>query len=222
MAMTRAWLVLVLAGCGAVAGPPRGEAYTPTNAAEAATQCPKEAAAAKEAREAALGTDAAQDSAARAVLAQADCERKAFDRLVLDSPDPEAFKQEIAGARTQFYNVKTLLDEVVSSGIPDLVAGAHVRLGDLHAAYADKLRRSDPGPAVAQDRQQWLEEVETVAAPVERAAAKEYDAALEVMELGPPSFVADAGLGAAATHACHELGARDREAATRHRLCQGR
>jgi hypothetical protein len=221
-------LVLALAACAA-AGPPRGPSYTPTNSPEAPSACPAEAAAAKAAREAALGTDDQQAlaektsserlAATRAVFAQAECERAVFERLPLDSSDPDEFKRQITRAREQFYTAKNLFDEVVAASIPEWSVAAYTRLGDLHAGYVAKLRRADPGPLVAADRLAWSEEIESVVAPVEREAAKAYDKALGVVDMGPERFAGDAQVAPYVTAACQALERLDRQAWTRHR-CQ--
>lgn len=235
MALSRRLAALVLAGAlaasaCATAGPPRGEAYEPTNSPEAPTQCPDQAKAAREAREAALGTDdemsleqegnPARIKQAQAVFAHADCERAVFDRVELNSTDPDEFKRQLGVGRAQFYTVKTLYDEVVNLGVPALVVAAHTRLGDLHGAYANKLRRSDPGPLVAADRAAWASEIEDIVAPVEREAAKAYDKALEVIEIGPAQFASEPDVAPHLLHACTELRGLDAAAAAEHKSCR--
>ena len=199
---------LFLGACAA-AGPPRGPEYQPANTPEAASKCPKEAAAAKQAREDAIG---AEDSgprthAAEAIFAQAECERRLFDALHIDGVSPEDFKMSVADAKTQFYSAQNLYLEVVAFNIPAWTVSGYSRLGDLYAAYAGKLRKSDPGPGVGEGtgRATWLAEIEPIAAPVDRDALDYYGKSLDVVMMGPPNFADDPAVAPFVKAACKAI-----------------
>jgi hypothetical protein len=182
---------LALAAC-AGAGPPHGPEYDPSNTPDAHSGCPGEANAAKKAREDALGAEGseAREGAAAAVFAQAECERRLFDALVIEGVSPEDFKGSIGAAKAQFYTAQNLYLEVVAFNLPEWAVAGYARAGDLMAAYAGKLRKSDPGPGVGEgtDRAVWLSEIEEVAKPVDRDALDLYGKALDVVMMGPSNF----------------------------------
>src|SRR5262249_9141542 len=86
----RAPICVLLAACGS-SGMQAPPPYDPANSPEAPTTCLAETRSAKAAREAVLGADSASvqlgESAAGAVYALAECERKQFDGYDLDTPD---------------------------------------------------------------------------------------------------------------------------------------
>jgi hypothetical protein len=182
---------LGLAACASV-GPPHGPEYDPVNAPEAKSGCPAEAKAAKQAREDAIGADdtSTREKAAEAVFAQAECERKLFDALQIEGVSPEDFKISVGAAKTQFYTAQNLYLEVVAFNIPHWTVAGYSRTGDLYSTYATKLRKSDPGPGVAEGtgRATWLAEVDQIARPVDHDALEYYGKALDVVLMGPPTF----------------------------------
>jgi hypothetical protein len=193
-AVAVALAALAAGGCAAAKGPPRGPKYEPANTPEAESRCPSLAEASKKAREAALGEESRElrAAAARAVFEQAECERKVFDTIVIGGATPEDFKLSVGEAKAQFYTALNLYTEAAGYDIAEWAVAGYARAGDLHAAYADKLRKSDPGPGVeGGDRALWLAEVEQIAAPVDQEAAQYWSKALDVVELGPPQFKSD-------------------------------
>jgi hypothetical protein len=187
----RAILFVFLAGCGA-AGPPRGPDYDPQNPAEAPSSCPDKAKEAKTARENALGAEdtVTRKGAAQAIFDLAECERVAFDAVAIEGVSPDDFKDSVNRAKTQFYSVQNLYLEVVNYDLPELAVAGYARAGDLYQAYADKLRKSDPGPGVSDGagRASWLAEVDQIAAPVESDAVEMWGKSLDVVMIGPPQF----------------------------------
>ncbi len=212
--MRRASVVLVaalLGACASMAGPPHGPEYDPANTPEARTGCPSEAKAAKQAREDAIGAEdsAPREKAAAAVFAQAECERRLFDPLHIDGVSPEDFKQSIAATKAQFYSAQNLYLEVVAFNIPQWTVAGYSRAGDLYAAYANKLRKSDPGPGVSEGtgRATWLAEIEQIARPVDRDALDYYGKSLDVVMMGPPNFADDPTIAPYVKSACHAMAA---------------
>ncbi len=205
-----AGFLLTGAACGA-AGPPRGPAYDPANSPEARTGCPNEAKAAKQAREDALGDDESpsRSAAAAAVFAHAECERRLFDALLIEGVSPEDFKQNVNAAKAQFYTAQNLYLEVVAFNIPQFTVAGYARAGDLYGAYASKLRKSDPGPGIADGtgRAVWLAEIEQVAAPVDRDAVEMYGKALDVVLMGPPAFADEPAVAPHVKAACRGIAA---------------
>jgi hypothetical protein len=194
--------------CGAAAGPPRGPAYEPANTPEAESRCPDPARAAKAAREAALGEDdrTVRAAAAQAVFALGECERKVFDVVVVGGASPEDFRLSIALAKAQFHTVLNLYMEAVGYDIAEWAVAGYARAGDLHAAYAAKLRQANPGPDVAGgERALWLAEVDQVAAPIDDEAAGYWQKALDVVELGPPAFRNEPAVAPFVASACAGL-----------------
>jgi hypothetical protein len=206
-------LVLVLAACPG-AGPPHGPSYTPENTPEAKSACPKEAAAAKKAREAALGEAArpTRVAAAKAIFAQAECERKQFDALELGGVSPDEFKINVDAAKAQFFSAQNLYVEAASYDLPEWAVAGYSRAGDLYAAYAAKLRGADAGPGVeGGDRALWQAEVDRIAEPVDQQAVEYWTKALDVVSLGPPQFALDDAVKPYVVSACtglHKLGRR--------------
>lgn len=202
-------VALALGACAAVSGPPRGPEYEPSNTPEAKTSCPAEAKAAKQAREDAIGAEDSgpREKAAQAVFAQAECEHRLFDALHIDGVSPEDFKQSINEAKTQFYSAQNLYLEVVAFNIPGYTVGGYSRLGDLYAAYANKLRKSDPGPGVGEGtgRATWLAEIEPIAAPVDRDSLDYYGKSLDVVMMGPPNFADDPTIAPFVKSACKAI-----------------
>jgi len=196
----------MLGACAAASGPPRGPEYDPANTPEARSGCPAEAKAAKQAREDAIGAEESgpREKAAAAVFAQAECERRLFDALHIDGMSPEDFKMSVGEAKTQFYSAQNLYLEVVAFNIPTATVAGYSRLGDLYGAYANKLRKSDPGPGVGEGtgRATWLAEVEPIARPVDRDALDYYGKSLDVVMMGPPNFADDAAVAPYVKAAC--------------------
>jgi hypothetical protein len=170
--------VLVAACAAGGSAPPP---YHPANTPEAPTACPAESAGAKAAREAAVGSDGADagGAAAQAVFALAECERRRFDVLDLDTAglQPEAIRP----VREQFRLVEALYQEVTHYRSPRWVLAALARSGDLCVAYAGKVRRMRADPA----------EVDAIARALDEEAVRAYQRALEVAEAWPGLAAAD-------------------------------
>jgi hypothetical protein len=207
----RAALLVLLAGCASMSGPPHGPDYDPSNTPEAKSGCPNEAKAAKQAREEALGAEDSgpREKAAEAIFAQAECERKLFDALHIEGVSPDDFKQSVSAAKTQFYSAQNLYLEVAAFNLPQWAVAAYSRAGDLYAAYANKLRKSDPGPGVREgsERATWLAEVEQIARPVDHDALEYYGKSLDVVMMGPPNFADDPGVAPYVKSACRAIAA---------------
>ncbi|MBI4510201.1 MAG: hypothetical protein HY698_11250 [Deltaproteobacteria bacterium] len=169
-------------GCAA-AKPPPPPPYTPVNSPEPVTSCKMESTDAKAAREALLESDsgAAREAATRAVLAHAECERRHFDELPMESSSEQQFLDGVVtSARDQFQTTQILYQEVVKYGLVRWVIGGNSRLGDLHAAFADKMRGAPvPGDLRAPvERASWIGDIEDIARVVEAEAKIPYQEAL--------------------------------------------
>lgn len=173
-------------GCGAsAAGPPRGEDYTPVNTPERETSCEDQQAAAKAAREAMVGEQSPEmrERTAAAVFAQAECEHTAFSGAVFAGDTQDEVFDTIRAARELYFAARNLYTEVITYGSPAYVhAGA--LLGDLHLAYATKLRATEPPAELGNpaERDLFGEELSSLADDFEARAALAYSDALMLAE----------------------------------------
>lgn len=217
-----ALLVGAVAACGGQRLPPPPP-YTPESTPEPETACPRERDAAKAARERALGAADAtvKAAAAEAVFAHAACEHRQFESMQIESVDVDLFKASIRDLKGQLFTVKNLYDEVTSYNLPHWSVGAYTRLGNLYAGYAAKLRASEPGPGIDDpgQRSTWRQEVDALARPVDLDAAAFYGRALEIADLGPDAFRAEAPMSDWIRAACAGLGRIDRAGPGRYRSC---
>ena len=114
------------------------------NSPEAASACPAEWREAKSAREALLDAggaarQAASARAARAVMAQAECEEKRFEAHSIQVGSQASMAGELRAARRQYLGAATLYQEAAGYGDPVVAVGAYSRLADLHLAFARAL-----------------------------------------------------------------------------------
>jgi hypothetical protein len=218
-------LLAVFAGGGAACaakGTPRGPEYTPTASPEAESPCPDEWQAAKQAREDALGAEGQAEVAARAqvaaaVLAQGECELRGFQRQPVRADTEEAMLGELRELRDRFRSAKNLFDEVLNYEVMRLSVGALARLGDLHAAYAAKLRAAPP-PVDARDpgsRSEFRQELRELAEALDGEAAVAYAAALRARG----AVDLDPGVGEWTAAACAGLERLDPRRFGRESLC---
>jgi hypothetical protein len=214
--------VVLVAACAAK-HPPRGPEYKPEQTPEPTTACPKEAAAARKAREALIGEDdpLLRAQTAEKVFAHAECERLQFDAMRLDAEDEAMFKEGVRKLKAQLASTDNLYGEVTNYTVPSWSVGAHARSGDLYHAYADKLRRTEPGMAIADPstRALWFAEMEELGRQVDAEAAKRWDQALDLVDLGPPEFTQQAHVATWARAACIGLKSVDPPAASAHPFC---
>lgn len=182
-------VVAVTAACGGHAGLPPPPEYTPVASAEPDTACPDERADAKTRREALLevGTAEARRATVDAVMAHAECERRAFDAAAIDAPTQAAMIDRIKAARLRYLDARNLYAEVGNYEVLELTIGSRSRLGDLHAAFATKLRRA-PAPADLTDpaeRAGFLTELGDFAQAYDAEALAAYRASLDAAALLP-------------------------------------
>jgi hypothetical protein len=138
-----ALLYVVVAACRAP-GPPAGPAYTPVNSPEAQSSCPAEWQKAKKAREELIGLagtarQPAAAAAARAVMAQAECEQRKFAAWHIEAGSQSIMAAELRGARRQYLSTRTLYEEAANYGDPVTSVGAWSRLADLHLTFVRML-----------------------------------------------------------------------------------
>lgn len=214
--------ITVLALCFACGGPKVAPApeYTPVNSPEAKTQCPQQFASAKTAREATLGesTPQANGRASRAVLAHADCERAHFDAHGLAAASYEALLVNVQMARGQYQNAKILYEEVTRYKDHAATIAAHVRIGDLHAAYADKLRKAPPPSqmrAPAQ-RAEFIGEMDEMAQVLDKEASRSWKTGVDAASVAPDLLAKDEQVKNWAKSACRSL---RRLGASPHPIC---
>lgn len=132
-------------GCGGgPAAPPRGPHHDPVNSPEAKSKCPAEWKAAKKAREELLGAmedERRRAAAAGAVLAQARCEHRMFDRWTIDAGSQSIMAAELRAARVQYLSAKTLYEEAAGYHARPSEIGAWALVAELHLAFVRKLDR---------------------------------------------------------------------------------
>lgn len=153
--------LLVLCGCSTVSGPPRGPQYTPVATPDAQTRCGAEQTLAKLAREQLLTAEnlpeeggnpvSAREAAAKATLAQGECEA----RLVLSRPIQgahlELYLASLSAARDQLLIARNLFEECARYGMPPWNVTAMTRLGELLAAFAAAAEKGRPADVAAED-----------------------------------------------------------------------
>lgn len=149
-------LLLVACGgaCGGAGAPPRGPAYTPVASAEADTRCAPEQTRAKLTREQLLVAEnlpeeggnpvTAREQAARAVLAQGECEARLVLARPIRAPRLELYLTSLGAARQQLQIARNLLEEAARYGMPPWNATAMGRLGELLAAFAQAAQDGRP------------------------------------------------------------------------------
>lgn len=158
------------------------------NSPEARSSCPAEWKRAKQAREDLIGTAGAANQraargAARAVLAQAECEHRRFVSWRIDAGSQGMMATELRGARRYYLSTRTLYEEVTRYGDAASSVGAWARLADLHLAFARKLDQM-PAPVDVQAsdarsdyRRQMRQLMSTFEIEAALAAARALDAA---------------------------------------------
>ena len=148
-------------GCAATSGPPRGPEYTPVATPDAQTRCGAEQTQAKLAREQLLTAEnlpeeggnpvSAREAAAKATLAQGECEA----RLVLSRPiqgaRAELYLADLTAARDQLAIARNLYEESARYGMPPWNVAAMARLGEVLAAFATAAEKGRPNDISADD-----------------------------------------------------------------------
>jgi hypothetical protein len=179
-------LTVFTTACGSAAsGPPKGEDYTPVNTPERETSCTDQQAAAKTAREEMVGEQSPEmrERTAAAVYAQAECEHANFDNTDFAGETQDEVFEKIRVARELYFAARNLYTEVITYGSSAYVhAGA--LLGDLHLAYATKLRATEPPEELGNPAERGLftEELSSLAADFDAKAALAYSDALALAE----------------------------------------
>jgi len=130
-------------GCGGSVKPERGPAYQPVATPETVSVCPEQWHAAKDAREAMLGLDSVQakEHAAAAVLAQAECERRAIESGHFVGGTHAAVLAEVSALGDAHRNAQNLYDEVGHYGVARFEIAAPLGRGQLHLNMATRLSR---------------------------------------------------------------------------------
>jgi hypothetical protein len=171
----------------------------PVNSPEARTGCPAEWKRAKKAREDLLGAGSRQTAAraaARAVLAQAECEHRRFASWRIDAGSQSLMASELRAARRQYLSTRTLYEEAARYGDAGSAVGAWARTADLHLAFVRKLDEL-PAPLDVHDpgaRDDYRRQMRELMAAFEVEAALAATRALEA-----------AGSGAGATEPSDEI-----------------
>jgi hypothetical protein len=220
--MRRAIMIVAFAAACAKPMPPAGPKYTPNPTPEPVTKCPDEYKAAKAAREALVGETAPElrEAAAKASFAHGECERKQFDELSLDADSDDEFREGVASLKAQAYTTQNLYQESANYDVPLYAVGGYTRMGDLYAAYAKKLRNTQPGAASdPQLRAMWFQDLDEIASKVDSDGAAFWEKALDIAEMGPEAFLAEQQVASWTAAACTGLHAVDPGLAAKHKIC---
>jgi hypothetical protein len=158
-------------------------------------QCAAEWRQAKKAREDLIGIAGsarapAAGRAARAVMAHAECEQRAFAAWKIDIGSQAVVAAELRGLRRQYLSTRTLYEEAAGYGERATAVGAWARLADLHLGFARKLDEL-PAPVDLHDprgradhRRQMREVMATFEVEAALAATRALDAAGQDAEGG--------------------------------------
>lgn len=189
--------------------PEPAPAYKPVNSPEAPTSCPELWTRAKKAREAVLenGNQFNQTAAAIAVYGHAECERAQLDAMKLVGPTHDQLLGQIRRARAQYNTTRNLYKEAGNYTSAPYAVGARVRLGELHARFADLLRRiSTPRDMTStQERGAFLSELSTLAAGFDREAVHAFAEAINEAKRRGLAGTTDDRLKRWLTSACKNL-----------------
>ncbi len=204
----RVLVLSLLVACGGKSLPPPPP-YTPVDSPEPATRCPDQRAAAKQAREDHLekGTSETRGAVARAVFAQAECERDSFDDVAIDAPAQAQMIENLRAARQQYLASRNLYLEVGNYQALDWTVGAFSRQGDLEADFADRLRAARPPGDIAdsQDRAAFLTQLGNFAQTYDAQAVTAWREALRTAALLPSLADSDRRVAAWVDAACAGL-----------------
>jgi hypothetical protein len=192
----RGWLLLAAVACGGGgAGPPAGPAYTPVGSPEAESACPTEWEAAKKAREDHLELSSAstREAAARAVLAQADCERNVLASRRVAAGEHAAIIAALEELRAAHRDAGNLYREVIGYELASPAVAARVGLGKLHLAFAALLAATptptdmpDPGEQAA-----WRAEIDGLVATFQSEARAAFAEAAAANPAGAEPTIGD-------------------------------
>ena len=196
-------------GCGGAGGPPRGPDYTPEGTEEAKSECPEQWKLAKAAREEMLGDDsaAARTKTARAVLAQANCER-AFLADGSFSPGVHAgILEQVAALRAEQRDTQNLYNGVAGYGVPLLRVAAALGRGELNGVFSRRLRAVPMPTDIVEVGEQsaFRTEVASLVSYFETEAERELRDAINLAETAP-------GAAEHRARACEQLEAINRTA----------
>ena len=108
------------------------------------SSCPGEWERAKQAREELIGRTGnarqpAAEHAARAVMAQAECEQRRFAAWQIEAGSQSIMAAELRGLRRHYLSTRTLYEEAARTVDGSVSVGAWARLADLHLGFARKL-----------------------------------------------------------------------------------
>jgi hypothetical protein len=162
------------------------------NSPEAATGCPDEWRAAKSAREQLIGTVGgarapAAARAARAVMAQAECEQRGFAARRVQAGSQANMAAQLRALRQQYLGARTLYEEAAGYGDAAIAVGAWSRLADLHLGFAQLLDEL-PAPVDVHDpraRADYRRQMRELMASFEIEAALAASRAVDAAERAP-------------------------------------
>jgi hypothetical protein len=193
------------------------------NSPEAATECPAEWRAAKQAREMLIETTGmargpAGERAARAVMAQAECEHRRFAARRIQVGSQSNMAAELRALRRQYLSTATLYEEAAGYGDPVTAVGAWARLADLHLGFARALDEL-PTPVDVHDpraradfRRQMRQLMSTFEIEAALAATRALDAGRTAPAGGP--------LSAWLSGSCEKLAVLDPDSAAGYPACR--
>jgi len=207
------------------------------NSPETESACPTQWKQAKKAREELIGLTggdrgAAARRAARAVMAQAECEQSRFTAWRIEAGSQNIMAAELRGVRRQYLSTRTLYEEAAGYGDPRIAIGAWARMADLHLGFARKLDAL-PTPVDIHDaggradyRREMRQLMSTFEVEAAVAATRALDAAgnrspAETTEPAPGGDAGSGELAAWVSRSCDKLAVLDPESVAGYPACAG-
>jgi hypothetical protein len=199
--------------------PPRGPEHVARDSPQAATQCPQDRQRAQAAREDLIefGRLEHRQRASEAVFRHAECERQKFDSFAPIGSTVSELLVKLRAGRELYFTTRNLYEEVIRYELKE-GPQAQVRLGNLHEAYAAKLRAVTPPPGLQQgeERTAFTTELATLIKELEDQARETYLAVLKTHDKGAFQNSVAPWLQSA----CHSLQKYDQNSAQSLPACQ--
>ncbi len=203
------------------------------NSPESESACPAQWKQAKKAREELIGTTGGDRvpvarRAARAVMAQAECEQGRFTAWRIEAGSQSIMAAELRGVRRQYLSTRTLYEEAAGYGDRRIAIGAWSRMADLHLGFARKLDAL-PTPVDIHDesgreayRREMRQLMSTFEIEAALAATRALDAAgADVTTEAGPVGAESGDLAAWVSRSCEKLAVLDPQSAAGYPACAG-